>query len=165
MPFCAHKVIQIYNGIDLQMEFGSGHIIRSAFPPGTQIIGTVGELTRNKNQMALVEEAKNNPTMYVAIIGEGEGREALEASIQNYGLADRVKLFGFVPVHDAMRGFDRFVLPSHKEALGYVILEARAAGLPIVANRVGGVGEALDKPLSEFSLDRMVQKTLALYRS
>ena len=46
-----------------------------------------------------------------------------------------------------------------------VLLEARAAGLPIVANRVGGVGEALDKDLNEFSLERMVQKTFALYRS
>jgi glycosyltransferase involved in cell wall biosynthesis len=44
------------------------------------------------------------------------------------------------------------------------LLEAKAAGLPIVASRIGGVGEILDaKDMSEFKLDKMVEKTAALY--
>lgn len=165
MPFCTRKTVRIYNGIDLNMTFGSGDTIRRAFPPGVTITGTVGELHKNKNQQALIEEAKSNPTMHVAIVGEGELRPMLEQKIKEYGLESRVKLFGFLPVRDVMRGFDRFALPSVKEALGYVVLEARAAGLPIAANRVRGVGEALDKDLSEFSLERMVAQTLSLYKS
>ena len=63
-----------------------------------------------------------------------------------------------------MRGFDIFALPSLKEGLPYVLLEAKTAGLHIVANRVGGVGEILDaKNMSNFSLTQMVQKTIAVY--
>lgn len=164
MPFVRHKVVRIYNGIDLQMRFGSGDIIRRAFPPGSRIVGTVGELTRNKNQIALIEQAKENPRLQVAIVGEGELRPMLEAKIHEYGLANRVKLFGFQAATDVMKGFDTFALPSIKEALAYVILEARVAGLPVEANRVGGVAEALDLPLEEFALERMVSETLALYR-
>ena len=165
MPFCARKAVRIYNGINLGMSFGSGAAIRAAFPAGATITGTVGELTKNKNQIALIEQARNNPSMCVALVGEGEDRAMLEQKIKEYHLQDRVKLFGFLPADQVLRGFDIFALPSIKEALAYVVLEARAAGLPIEANRVGGVGEALDKDLNEFSLERMVQKTFALYRS
>ncbi|MEK7068394.1 MAG: glycosyltransferase [Patescibacteria group bacterium] len=157
--------VLIYNGIK-PMQFGTGEIIRSAFPPGVKITGTVGELTKNKNQTALIEQARNNPDMYVAIVGEGELRPMLEEKIKEYGLESRVKLFGFMPAAEVLKGFDTFALTSLKEGLPYVLLEAKQAGLPIVANRVGGVGEILDtKDMSEFSLERMVQKTSALYSS
>jgi len=163
MPFCARKVVRIYNGIDLTMQFGSGKVIRDAFPANATIVGTIGELTKNKNHIALIEQAKNNPTMCVAIVGEGELRAVLKQKIKEYNLESRVKLFGFMPAAEVLKGFDVFALPSIKEALGYVILEARAAGLPIDANHVGGVSEALEKPLRDFSLEQMVQKTTALY--
>ncbi|HTR18422.1 MAG TPA: glycosyltransferase [Candidatus Paceibacterota bacterium] len=158
------KAHLIYNGIDLTMRFGSGEQIRAAFPKDAKITGTVGELTKNKNQVALIEQARNNPNMYVAIVGEGEDRAMLEQKIKEYGLSDRVKLFGYLPASDVLKGFDTFALPSLKEGLPYILLEARAAGLPITANRVGGVGEILDaKDMSEFSLEQMVKETQALY--
>ncbi|MCR4333570.1 MAG: glycosyltransferase [Patescibacteria group bacterium] len=162
--FSRRKLVVIHNGIDLYMPFGSGEIIRSAFPDGTHITGTIGELTKNKNQVALIEQAKNNPELYVAIVGEGEDRAHLEARIREYGLDARVKLFGFMPASEVLKGFDTFALPSLKEGLPYVLLEAKAAGLPIVANRVGGVGEILDaKDMSDFSLERMIERTVASY--
>lgn len=164
LPFCAHKMRLIHNGIDLHMSFGSGEGIRQAFPAGASITGTVGELTANKNQIALIEQAKADPSVYIAIVGEGELRGFLERKIQEYGLEGRVKLFGFMPASEVLKGFDRFALPSLKEGLPYVLLEAKLAGLPIDANRVGGVGEILDaKDMSDFSLERMVEKTSALY--
>lgn len=164
MPFCRSKIHLIYNGIDLTMQFSLGDTIRSVFPAGTRITGTIGELTHNKNHIALVEEANTDPRMFVAIVGEGEERPRLEAKINEYGLGARVKLFGFLPASEVMRGFDVFTLPSLKEGLPYVLLEARVAGLPIAANRVGGVGEILDaKDMNEFSIERMVEHTRALY--
>ncbi len=166
MPFVGHKAVRIYNGIDQNLALGSGEIIRKAFPAGVQITGTIGELNKNKNQKALIEQAKDKPDMYVAIVGEGEERARLKERIKKYTLRDRVKLFGFMPAQEVLKGFDTFALPSIKEGLPYVLLEARAAGLPIVANRVGGVGEILDaKDMSEFSLAKMTEKTFALYRN
>jgi glycosyltransferase involved in cell wall biosynthesis len=165
--FLQHKLIVIHNGIDMHMQFGSGEKIRSAFPPGVRITGTIGETTKNKNQIVLVEQARKNPEMFVAIVGvDGDERPRLQAKIKEYGLEERVKLFGFIPANEVLRGFDVFVLPSLKEGLPYVLLEAKVAGLPIEANRVGGVGEILDaKDMSDFSLAQMVEKTSALYRS
>jgi glycosyltransferase involved in cell wall biosynthesis len=141
-------------------------MIRGAFPPGAKITGTVGELNKNKNQKALIEQAKDNPDMYVAIVGEGEDRAALKQRIKKYNLGERVKLFGFMPAQEVMKGFDTFALPSLKEGLPYVLLEAKAAGLPIVANRVGGVGEILDaKDMNDFSLAKMIKETLDVYRN
>lgn len=155
--------ILIYNGIR-PMDFGTGEVVRQSFPKGAHIIGTVGELNHNKNHIALIEQARQDPTVHVAIVGEGELREMLEQKIREYGLVERVKLFGFLPAADVLKGFDSFALPSLKEGLPYVLLEARAAGLPIVANRVGGVSEILDaNDMQEFSLERMVEKTLAVY--
>jgi len=164
MPFIGNKAARIYNGIDPNMTFGSGEKIRKSFPQGATITGAIGELNKNKNQQALIEQAKNNPNMFVAIVGDGEERKMLEKKIKKNNLGNRVKLFGFIPTTDVLRGFDIFALPSLKEGLPYVLLEAKAAGLPIVANRVGGVGEILDaKDMSDFSLTQMVQKTIALY--
>ncbi len=162
----AYKTVRIYNGIDFHFPLGSGDVVRHSFPKGVRITGTVGELTRNKNQIALIAQAKNDSTMYVAIVGDGEDRLYLRKKIEEYGLTTRVKLFGFMLASEVLRGFDVFVLPSIKEGLPYVLLEAKMVGLPVVASRVGGVGEILDaKDMSEFLLAQMVEKTVALYRS
>ncbi len=155
--------VVIHNGIDLSMQLDTGDMIRSAFPQGVRITGTIGELTRNKNQVMLIEAARADEGMYVAIVGEGELRAFLTEKIQSYGLEGRVKLFGYLPARQVLKGFDTFALPSLKEGLPYVLLEARVAGLPITANPVGGVREALDLPLDEFELSHMIKKTIALY--
>lgn len=165
MPFVGKKAVLIYNGI-APLVLGSGEKIRGAFPHHVKITGTIGELTANKNQIQLIEEARKKPDMNVAIVGGGEDMGMLDAKIREYNLESRVKLFGFVRFEEALGGFDEFALPSVKEGLPYVLIEAKMAGLPIHANRIGGVGEILDaKDMSEFTLPKMVSKTIALYRS
>ena len=157
------RAVRVYNGV-APLTLGTGATIRKHFPAGVKITGTIGELTKNKNQIALIEEAKNNPDMYVAIVGDGELHDYLQSKINEYGLKERVKLLGFIMQNNALPGFDEFALPSIKEGLPYVLIDAKMAGLPIVANRVGGVGEILDaKDMSDFSLEQMVQKTVGLY--
>lgn len=164
MPFIGRKAVRIYNGI-APMELTDASEIRNYFP-GKHITGTIGELTRNKNQIALIEQARKDPNLHVAIVGDGENRKFLKDKIDEYGLKRRVVLFGFREARGVLNGFDVFALPSLKEGLPYVLLEAKTAGLPIIANRVGGVGEILDaKDMSEFSLEQMVQKTTDLYLS
>lgn len=164
-PLVSGKISVIHNGI-APITFGTGEKIRNAFSAGVRITGTIGELNRNKNQQILIEEAKNDPNMHVAIVGEGEDRAILEDKIKKYNLESRVKLFGFMPADDALPSFDRFALPSIKEGLPYVLLEAKQAGLPITANRVGGISEILDNTdPQEFTLERMLAKTVEIYNN
>jgi colanic acid/amylovoran biosynthesis glycosyltransferase len=87
-----------------------------------------------------------NPGLRVEyrIIGDGPLRADLVALAHQLGASSTLQLLGALPGADVMRWMhdsDIFLLPSLMEQAGYVLLEAQAAGLPIVATRVGGVPE------------------------
>ncbi|MBI4224864.1 MAG: glycosyltransferase family 4 protein [Candidatus Sungbacteria bacterium] len=149
--------------------------IKREIIPGTLLIGTIAELTKNKGLNYLIEAAKHvhchsresgNPeptttgfpihkdlaqrdksgmtNIKVLIIGDGEERKNLEQQICDLHLEDTVFLLGFIP--DAatyLSGMDIFVLPSVKEGLPYVVMEAMAAGLPVIASNVGGIPDLI----------------------
>jgi glycosyltransferase involved in cell wall biosynthesis len=83
-------------------------------------------------------------SLQVAIWGEGPELESLLARARETGVGEAVHFLGRSsdPLA-ALRGADVFVHPSLAEAFPYAILEGMAAGCPIVASDVGGVGEAL----------------------
>ncbi len=84
--------------------------------------------------------------MYV-IAGEGEERKMLETYAKKLGVNDRVFFPGFVEnAPQNLAGFDIFVLPSIKEGMPYVLLEAEFAGIPIVATSV--IDDAFARRLS-----------------
>jgi glycosyltransferase involved in cell wall biosynthesis len=75
------------------------------------------------------------------LVGDGPDRANLQAQIAQLDLADRITFFGPLPTRAAL-GLGRIVvLPSRAESLPYVVLEAAAAGKPLVATRVGGIPE------------------------
>lgn len=79
------------------------------------------------------------------MFGDGEDRENLLEHIRSRGLTDTVLLLGFVPgAARYLKALDLFVLPSVKEGLPYTVMEAMAAGVPIVATRVGGIPDLID---------------------
>lgn len=81
----------------------------------------------------------------LVVAGEGPERGRLERLVQDLGMADSVVLPGTIAdVSSFYRMIDLFVLSSVSEGLPMALLEAMAAGLPIVATRVGGVPAALD---------------------
>jgi len=117
-------------------------------------LGTIGELHKNKGVQYVISALshlvkneslhKGQPFVFV-IIGEGEERENLEDLIKKEGLKDKVFLVGHKEnAASLMRAFDIFLLPSTKEGLPYVLLEAGMAGLPAIATAVGGVPEIID---------------------
>ena len=80
----------------------------------------------------------------VVVIGDGEERTKLEKQIQTLGLQNTVHLAGFVPdARRYLKAFDIFVLPSLKEGFPYVLLEASAAEVAIIATLVGGIPELI----------------------
>ena len=82
--------------------------------------------------------------VYVCIVGDGEERKFIETLLQEEDIEDRVHLAGFVQdAHKILKAFDVFVLPSLKEGLPYVVLEAGQAELPVVASDVGGIPDII----------------------
>src|SRR3989344_1674970 len=102
---------------------------------------SIAELTANKGigfaleAVALLRE-RGVDSIYV-VVGDGEEKEKLTAKAQSLGISDRVFFPGFVDAAARyLTGFDVFLMPSIKEGTPYVLLEARAAGIPIVATSV-----------------------------
>ena len=113
------------------------------WPQGSRIVGTVGRLQPVKDHALLLRAfAKVRmqvPEAVLAIVGDGPLRGALEAQAQQAGLSDAVRFLG--DRHDVPRlltGMDVFALSSASEGYSIALLEACAAGLPIVATDVGG---------------------------
>jgi glycosyltransferase involved in cell wall biosynthesis len=105
---------------------------------------TVGRLRAPKDFPTLVRAlGKLPPDSFEAlIVGEGPDRPQLEQEIEVLGLDERVRLAGERhDVPELLAAADVFVLSSNSEGMPVSVLEAMAAGLPVVASRVGGVPE------------------------
>jgi len=107
----------------------------------------LGRLARQKGVATLVEAAaRMREPAEILVVGDGPERGRLEAAAARAGVAGRVHFAGFRPHHEVaaiLRHADVFAVPSVYEELGTVLLEAMAAGLPIVASRTGGIPHAV----------------------
>ncbi len=109
--------------------------------PQTIRLVSLAELTKNKGLRfgidAVAELVRRGHDCIYVVAGEGEERDRLVAHSHAQSVSDRIFFPGFV--QDAARylsGFDVYLLPSLKEGMPYVLIEASLAGLPIVATTV-----------------------------
>jgi glycosyltransferase involved in cell wall biosynthesis len=128
----------IHNGVDLA-AFATG----TPFPhPRPYILG-LGELAPHKGFDILLRAYARlqHPTPDLLLAGTGPDERRLQTLAQQLGLAQRVRFLGFVAGQEKVNLFRSalfFVCPSRRDAFANVILEALAAGLPVVASAVGG---------------------------
>lgn len=106
----------------------------------------IGELRSAKgidtllSALADLRTARDNaPTL--ALVGSGPDRAALQAQADRLGLTDRVTFHGAMPVRQGFALGRIMVVPSRAESLPYVVLEAAAATIPLIATNVGGIPE------------------------
>ena len=145
--FHAGKTILIPGvGIDLdkfQKKEPTRQEIRNklGIPDGKIILMSVGELTKRKNHMVVIDalaRLKEYDILYV-ICGDGPLKARLRAKAEELGVRDRVKLLGFrKDIAELHKAADIFVFPSLQEGLPVAVMEAMASGLPIVASRIRG---------------------------
>lgn len=105
----------------------------------------IGEFRMLKGIGVLLEalagvRADGRPATLV-MAGDGPDAETFRNSIDSLGLGERVRLVGVQPARPTLRQGRCAVVPSLAESLPYVVLEAAAAGRPVIATRVGGIPE------------------------
>lgn len=113
-------------------------------PSDAIVVGSVGWLTPVKGHRILLEAAarikQKWPRLHVVIVGGGPLRDELVRLARTRGLADAVRFLGMRDdVPDCLAGTDIYVQPSLNEGMGRALIEAMAAGRPVVASRTGGI--------------------------
>ena len=109
-------------------------------------LAVVGALEHRKGHAVLLEALATLHGAGLRVLGAGEGSEraALVARARALGLEETVRFLGRVDdVAELLAAADVAVMPSRHEGLGVAALEAMAAGLPVIASRVGGLPEAV----------------------
>jgi len=175
----------------------------------TTIISCVGSLSKRKNPKLLLEtfsrlaQKDNIPSLDLILVGDGSQKNILKEQIQNYGLQEHIHILpADSSIEDILNISEFCVLPSLREGLPLVILEAASIKKPYIATNVGGISEfiennvngilvppnsasALEEAISylllnpekvhvfgehaqakyqqQFTAERMVQETIALY--
>jgi len=113
-------------------------------PADAIVAGSVGWLTDIKGHGYLIDAVallkQDFPSLHLVIIGSGDRHDVLLQQAALLGLRDAVHLLGHRGDIDVcLAGMDLFVLPSLNEGMGRALVEAMAAGLPVIASRVGGI--------------------------
>ncbi len=113
---------------------------------GTRIVGNIAALAPHKSHADLLDAAaivlKRHERVRFLIVGDGELRADLDARARRLGIDRDVTFTGFrTDALDLLGIFDCFVMSSYLEGLGTSIMDAQAAGIPVVATRTGGIPE------------------------
>ncbi len=144
------KTILVHNGVEQFMvlprdKARADLTLKARNVNGMAWIGTIAELTPNKGLTYLIDAVAEIPNVALFIISDGELRDVLAQQIKIRKLADRIFLMGAIPdARKYLEAFDIVVLPSLKEGLPYIILEAGIAGRAVVASNVGGIPEIIE---------------------
>lgn len=154
----AHRIIVLHIGVDYE-RFRSCDTERRHFDKTITIL-YVGSLLRLKGVNYLVEAmriiARDHKRVRLLIIGDGACRSELEAQVRDLCLEDSIFFIGRIKneeICNYMSQASIFVLPSLSEGLPLVVLEAFAAGLPVIATRVGGIPEILEDGKNGFLVE------------
>jgi len=144
------KIRVIHSGIDPTRFHRPGEGKQVSNCP---VIGVVAVLEERKGHRFLLEAAQllkqQGYRIRYQFSGEGRARGFLERMVQRLGLQEDVTFMGFVSdVPAFLSGIDLFVLPSLYEGLGVAVIEAMAAGKPVVASCVGGLPELVDNEVT-----------------
>jgi glycosyltransferase involved in cell wall biosynthesis len=147
----AHVTV-IHSGIALDTPAppaGPDLRARAGAPAGVPLVLTIASTEVYKDHPTLIDAAwllfERRPDAWWAVLGTGGLFEATVARVERRGHADRLRYLGFV---EGARGLlpqaDVFVLTSRTEGLGTSVLDAMAAGIPVVATAAGGIPEMVD---------------------
>ncbi len=170
------KVSVIPNGVDLArftpVSSATGTLKNELhIEPNEKVIGIVGRLVPLKDHKTLIKAfasvLNKIPCCRLVIVGRedtslGGVKEELLALAKDLGVTDKIIFTGERDdVHDMLRVFDVFALPSWTEGISISMLEAAATAKPLVATRVGGNSEIIQEGVNGFLVPPKDPQTLA----
>ncbi len=143
----AEKIVVIPNAVDLSDRGTGGSPVvadhgRPARATKVGFIGRLDPIKRVPDLVAAVEQLLHAVTL--DIYGEGPARRAIETTIERFSMTDRTTMHGAIASPaEALKQIDCLVLPSAAEGFGLVLIEAMAAGVPVVATNVAGIRDVV----------------------
>ncbi|MBT5868444.1 MAG: glycosyltransferase [Nitrospinaceae bacterium] len=148
------RITVLPNGLDLQQFKPMDQISQRkqlGLPTDRPLLLSVGNLSERKGHKYLLQALSKILQSYgpvlVVIVGEGEFRSSIEATIADLKLENSVHLAGFQKgetIANWLNAADIFILPSLLEGTPNILLEAMACQLAVVSTRVGGVGHVIE---------------------
>lgn len=143
------KIVTIHSGVEIDRYMKAEVNIEDkkrslGLNPKSLVVGIVGWLLPIKGPMYLLKAMarvwQSHPEIKLVFVGKGELEDELRTETFRMGVSERVTFLGWRDdIPEIMHALDIFVLPSLNEGMGRVLVEAMAAGKPIVASRVGGI--------------------------
>jgi glycosyltransferase involved in cell wall biosynthesis len=167
--------IRIPNGVDcVRFQTPPDETLFSVFglPRGIPIIGTVTTLRAEKNLHRLIdafEKVLRQQAAFLVVVGDGPERASLQNHVAERGLTKQTVFTGSFATPEKLLGaFHLFAISSDTEQMPLSVLEAMAAGLPLVATAVGDIRDMVAEQNHPFVVDRdpnqMAQAILTLIR-
>jgi glycosyltransferase involved in cell wall biosynthesis len=172
MRLPGERIVMVPNGVDtdrfapadpaerdrLRAEIGIG--------AGELLVLFVGRYHRQKQPQAVVKlaeavRARGNDRVRFAMVGSGELKAETEAMVSDLGLTDRVFHFRHQNPLPFYQAADLLVMPSLYEGFGLVMLEAMAAGCPVLRTRTGGFAEVIEEGETGYGCDTAIEDFVA----
>ncbi len=142
-PAYRHKLLTIHNGVDDSLF----QCRRPAFDSARCRVLFVGSLIPRKGADVLIEALNRIGQAHeLQVAGAGGERPRLEMMIGDLGMSARVKFLGAIPPAEVAALFEQadvLVLPSYSEGRPNILMEAMAAGVPVIGSDIGGISEVV----------------------
>ncbi|KQC13673.1 MAG: hypothetical protein APR63_07850 [Desulfuromonas sp. SDB] len=146
------KISVIHDGVLMDryyfLPFPSKIKQKMKIPPTNIVVGTVAAMVGHKDYPNLINAARRvidvNPQVTFVAVGDGPDREQIHRLAEINKLKNNFIFTGFIEeIGPLFKIFDIFVLASQQEGLGSSVLDAKAAGLPVVGTDAGGIPEII----------------------
>jgi glycosyltransferase involved in cell wall biosynthesis len=143
----ADQWVAIHSGVPLERFHGvapdpDGLRRELGCPPGAPLVGSVGRQAKIKRYQDLIAAVARlpRPDVVCLLVGDGPEAPALAAAARQAGVGERVRFLGWRDdIPRIVAALSVFILPSANEGMGRVLVEAMAAGVPVIGTRVGGI--------------------------
>jgi glycosyltransferase involved in cell wall biosynthesis len=161
------KISIVSNGVSLrQTSKLSRAEAKKKFHLGNLAVGFIGRLEQVKRPDLFIETARHLaqyiPGIQFVIAGSGQQEPFLRQLARSSGIAPQIEFLGHCSETDELlRGLDLLLIPSDTEGLPMVLLEAMAAGTPVVARAVGGIPEVITHGETGWLVENSDPATLA----